>query len=225
MEKLPRKTRELVIPYFEEGGDSEIIDFYLSLKRDLRFLEKFHPEKIDLKLHDISFEANEEDYDKFFSDFCQREYDHFLGWMDDNGIEEKDWWRAGSSFIPLREDYYRMNRYSGEFELDVDSYTCGCNNMEFLEEVIEDWVTNENIQGFLKDMEKIYFEKKLFTDPGLEEKKEKIEEFLEKQGIDSIRDQLKDQVIDYCNVIRYVRWFKKHQMEIWNEYLENVEEN
>lgn len=225
LEKLPKKTREMVTPYFEDNGDSDIIDFYLSLKKDLRLIDKFRPEMINLKLHDVMLEADEEDYEMHFNNFCEQEYRfNWTDWLGENDIKEEDWYRCGSSFIPLREDYYTWDNSKRDYLLYLDSYTLGCSNMDFLDEVIEGWVTSESIGDFLGDMEKIYFEKKLFTDPGLVEKKEQIEEFLEKRGIDSIRDQLKDELIDYYKVIRYVRWYKKHQVKFWNEYLENIRE-
>ena len=183
----------------------------------------------NLKLHDIAYEANEEDYNKYFENFCNINYQVFEKFTKENNCNLIQVGRTSSFFIT-------------DDETIVDKYECydlqqSNNNFEKIIFLLDYYLSSEYISvGFnIDDMITIDYNNQLVKDIGsnLMDFFREYKEYLtdDNKRISPLEIFINDFDIFINNyfygvteVADYINDFKENQLKLWNEFIEEQKE-
>lgn len=158
----------------------------------------------NLKLHDIAFNANTDDYNNHFEIFCMNNYDLFEEIEGENNTK-REYVGNTSAFYIVSDgysgmgDYYYMSDYNNvsDFRKKImlinEFLYSNCNYITLYDEMSE---FDDNIRGLYDNC----------TDT-------EIIEYITQE----IKNTLIDDLKDINKTYDYINDFKAHQLEYWNE--------
>ena len=182
----------------------------------------------NLKLHDIAYKANEEDYDKYFENFCSTNYQDFKEFT-----KEKDC------------DLIQVGRTSSFFIADesiIDKYECydlqqSNNNFEKIIFLLDYYLSSEYTSvGFnIDDMITIDYNRQLVEDIGsnLMDFFKEYKEYLTDDDkrispleifVEGFNNFIEEYFYGITEVADYINNFKENQLKLWNEFIEEQKE-
>ena len=178
------------------------------LKEVFDRLEKFTTFYYDLKLHQICAEADRDDFDKYFDDFCEINYLDFKDFIDSLDIETEQVGRT--SAFTMKTSYLKDIDCDDEFKYFVETLAQKvCTHPDVSYELAEvndellDHIESSIAEGHLTE----------------EDVNEDIEEIL--AAIPDVEESIKDlQEAD-----EYIGKFKTNQLSYWNDYVDMRKED
>lgn len=178
------------------------------LKEVFDRLEKFTTFYYDLKLHQIAAEADNEDFDRYFDDFCEINYQDFKDFIDSLDIETEQVGRT--SAFTMKTSYLKDIDCDDEFKYFVETLAQKvCTHPDVSYELAEvndellDHIESSIAEGHLTE----------------EDVNEDIEEIL--AAIPDVEESIKDlQKAD-----EYIGRFKTNQLSYWNDYVDMRKED
>lgn len=171
-------------------------------------LSEYTKSYYDLKLHQIAAEANSEDYEKYFDDFCEINYLDFEDFLSFHDVVTCQVGRTSS--FALTTKYLNDIDDDDEFKYFVETLAQKvCSDPDVSYELAE---VND---ALLDHIESSIAEGHLTED----DVNEDIEEIL--AAIPDIEESIKDlKAVD-----DYLESFKKNQMSYWNDYVDMRKED
>lgn len=162
----------------------------------------------DLKLHEIATESDEEDFDKYFDDFCEINYLDFEDFMDSHDVETIQVGRTSS--FSLTTKYLQGIDDDDEFKYFVETLAQKvCSDPDVSYELAEvndallDHIEESIAEGHLTE----------------EDVDEDIEEIL--GAIPDIEESIKNlKAVD-----EYITNFKANQLSYWIDYVDMIKED
>lgn len=163
----------------------------------------------DLKLHQIAAEADHEDFDKYFDDFCEINYQEFRDLVIEYyGIETEQVGRTSS--FTMTTSFLKDVDCDDEFKYFVETLAQKvCSDPDVSYELAEvndallDHIEESIAEGF-------------FTEEDIDEDLEEI--------LDSIPD-LEDSIKKLASADEYINKFKANQLSYWNNYVDMRKED
>lgn len=208
-------------------NNEKLTELKEALQKDIRFLNKFQPQTTNLKLHDLSsylYNVDEDQHEYNFCAFCDYAYTvDYKEFLKNENIDSDNWYTCGSTIIPLDKKLLTFSNTARDYVLDVEHNT---NDYTLAIEAYIDEVHNtecyysievEILQLVLNDVNEL-LKDKLFLTVEEEKKLELLEDIYDCLG-QEIREELKDQLFDYYKVLRYIKSYKKHQIEYYKEWM------
>ena len=180
----------------------------------------------NLKLHDIAYEANEEDYNEYFELFCNINYQVFEKFTKENDCNLIQVGRTSSFLIADNEGI-------------IDKYKCydlqqSNNNFEKIIVLLDCYLSSEYTSvGFnISDMFTIDYNRQSIEDAGsnlmdffaeykeyLNGNKSPLEIFIE-----GFNNFIEEYFYGITEVADYINNFKENQLKLWNEFIEEQKE-
>lgn len=157
----------------------------------------------DLKLHEISVEADRDHFDKYFDDFCEMSYQEFIDFMDSHDVVTCQVGRTSS--FALTTKYLNDIDDDDEFKYFVETLAQKvCSDPDVSYELAE-------INDDLLD----HIEESIANDTLTEEDvDEDVDDLL--AAIPDIEESIKDlKAVD-----EYIASFKTNQLSYWSDYVE-----
>ena len=178
------------------------------LKEVFDRLEKFTTFYYDLKLHQIAAEADRDDFDKYFDDFCEINYRDFKDFIDSLDIETKQVGRTSS--FTMKTSYLKEIDCDDEFKYFVETLAQKvCTHPDVSYELAEvndellDHIESSIAEGHLTE----------------EDVNEDIEEILA-----AIRD-VEEAIKLLSEADESINRFKSKQLQHWNDYVDMRKED
>lgn len=162
----------------------------------------------DLKLHEIAVESDQEDFDKYFDDFCEINYLDFEDFMDSHDVVTCQVGRTSS--FTLTTKYLNDIDDDDEFKYFVETLAQKvCSDPDVSYELAE-------INDALLD----HIEESIANDTLTEEDvDEDVDDLL--AAIPDVEDSIKDlKAVD-----EYITNFKANQLSYWNDYVDMRKED
>lgn len=162
----------------------------------------------DLKLYEISVEADRDHFDKYFDDFCEMSYQEFIDFIDFHNVVTCQVGRTSS--FALTTKYLNDIDDDDEFKYFVETLAQKvCSDPDVSYELAE-------INDALLD----HIEESIANDTLTEEDvDEDIEEIL--AAIPDVEESIKDlKAVD-----EYITNFKANQLSYWNDYVDMIKED
>ena len=162
----------------------------------------------DLKLHEIATESDEEDFDKYFDDFCEINYLDFEDFMDSHDVETIQVGRTSS--FTLTTKYLNDIDDDYEFKYFVETLAQKvCSDPDVSYELAE-------VNDALLD----HIEESIANDTLTEEDvDEDVDDLL--AAIPDVEDSIKDlKAVD-----DYITNFKANQLSYWIDYVDMLKED
>lgn len=162
----------------------------------------------NLKLYEINAEADVEDFEKYFDDFCEINYQDFKDFMDLHEVETEQVGRTSS--FTLTTSYLKDVDCDDEFKYFVETLAqkvCSAPDASYelaeINDALLDHIETSIAEGHLSEDE-------LDTD---------IEEIL--AAIPDVEESIKDlKAVD-----EYIESFKKNQLSHWTDYVDMRKED
>ena len=178
------------------------------LKEVFDRLTEYTTKYYDLKLHQISAEADNEDFDKYFDSFCEVNYQDFKDFIDSHDIETEQVGRTSS--FTIKTSYLKGVDCDDEFKYFVETLANKvCSDPDASYELAEvndallDHIETSIAEGYLSESEL----------------DEDIEEIL--AAIPDVEESIKDlKAVD-----EYIESFKKNQLSYWTDYVDMRKED
>lgn len=164
-------------------------------------------EHYDLKLHDIAFYAEHDDFEKYFERFCIDEYELFQDTMNEFEVETLQIGRTSAFTFTTK---FLKNIDTSTFNYFIDSLTMQVVSNPYF---IYDLGSNTTDE-LLTYIENAINEYTLDEDDVIDEIDELVDSIPE---VDESIDQL-------CSVIDYLTEVKRTQVENWNDYVQQMKE-
>lgn len=162
----------------------------------------------NLKLYEISAEADRDHFDKYFDDFCEMSYQEFIDFIDFHNVETIQVGRTSS--FALTTKYLNDIDDDDEFKYFVETLAQKvCSDPDVSYELAE-------VNDALLD----HIEESIANDTLTEEDiDEDIEEIL--AAIPDVEESIKElKAVD-----EYIESFKKNQLSYWNDYVDMRKED
>lgn len=178
------------------------------LKEVFDRLKEYTTPYYDLKLHEISVEADSEDFEKYFDDFCEINYQEFIDFIDFHNVETIQVGRTSS--FALTTKYLNGIDDDDEFKYFVETLAQKvCSDPDVSYELAE-------VNDALLD----HIEESIANDTLTEEDiDEDIEEIL--SAIPDVEESIKD----LKSVDDFITNFKANQLSYWTDYVDMRKED
>ena len=179
------------------------------LKEVFNKLEEYTTNHYDLKLHQIAAEANNEDFEKYFDDFCEISYREFRDLVIEYyGIETEQVGRT-SSFTMITS-FLKDIDCDDEFKYFVETLSWKvCSSPDVSYELAE---VNDELLDHIEES----ISEGFFTEEDVDSDIEEI--------LDSIPD-VEDSIKKLAAADEYINKFKSNQLSYWNDYVDMRKED
>lgn len=166
-------------------------------------LSEYTKSYYDLKLHQIAAEANSEDYEKYFDDFCEISYQEFRDLVIEYyGIETKQVGRTSS--FTMTTSFLKGIDCDDEFKYFVKTLAQKvCSSPDVSYELAE---VNDELLDHIEES----IAEGFFTEEDVDNDLEEI--------LDSIPD-VEDSIKKLAAADEYINKFKANQLSYWNDYV------
>lgn len=172
-------------------------------------LSEYTKSYYDLKLHQIAAEANSEDFEKYFDDFCEISYQEFRDLVIEYyGIETEQVGRTSS--FEMTTSFLKDVDCDDEFKYFVETLAQKvCSSPDVSYELAE---VNDELLNHIKES----IDEGFFTEEDVDNDLEEI--------LDSIPD-LEDSIKKLAAADEYINKFKANQLSYWNDYVDMRKED
>ena len=200
------------------------------MEKLVKFLEEHTGlyEGRNLKLYDISWNQElqdkwnltDEQYSNLFNWYCELEYDFFIEWMKESGIEDtRNYWGRTSTFDltnRIIESDRRCNLDYGMIACNIAyNNTIGYNNLNCIIDG-DGKIKMELITRYCKKSNKYWLEKNIYN------LKEAIEYIASGEMFDDFMNDMQDSI----EIDKYLNSFMENQVENFDEFIQHeIEEN
>lgn len=169
-------------------------------------------EAVNLKLYDIAFLSDPEDFEAYFSGFCEGEYHYFKSRLKEDGLKMRHVGRSSFFYIEARD-----------VALWVDPFYYDWNNMD-LEDFIINMAGVVDIPPALVNYNS--FNEALSAGLALDPIEAVLSDLINDYDhfIESVYNDLADQVGALERVYTDLANYKSNQVEHWDAFLEEVKE-
>lgn len=163
----------------------------------------------DLKLHEIAVESDEEDFDKYFDDFCEISYQEFRDLVIEYyGIETEQVGRTSS--FTMTTSFLKDVDCDDEFKYFVETLAQKvCSSPDVSYELAE---VNDELLDHIEES----IAEGFFTEEDVDNDLEEI--------LDSIPD-VEDSIKKLAATDEYINKFKANQLSYWNDYVDMRKED
>ena len=172
-------------------------------------LSEYTKTSYDLKLHQIAAEANSEDYEKYFDDFCEISYQEFRDLVIEYyGIETEQVGRTSS--FTMTTSFLKGVDCDDEFKYFVETLAQKvCSSPDVSYELAE---VNDELLDHIEES----IAEGFFTEEDVDNDLEEI--------LDSIPD-VEDSIKKLAAADEYINKFKANQLSYWNDYVDMRKED
>lgn len=161
----------------------------------------------NLKLYDIAFNANDNDYESYFYDFCVDNYEQFKE-VEKSFYTKREYIGRTSSFYIVSNGGCIGSCYNGK---DYSNLS----NLDKKIMVIDEYLTSR-ISGMINIYDDMsVFDADIRYISEYDEDSQIIEEIIE-----DMKQYLLSDLEEINNTYKYIANFKENQVEYWNEYIE-----
>ena len=172
-------------------------------------LSEYTKTSYDLKLHQIAAEANSEDYEKYFDDFCEISYQEFRDLVIEYyGIETEQVGRTSS--FTMTTSFLKGIDCDDEFKYFAETLAQKvCSSPDVSYELAE---VNDELLDHIEES----IAEGFFTEEDVDNDLEEI--------LDSILD-VEDSIKKLAAADEYINKFKANQLSYWNDYVDMRKED